>query len=790
MAALAFLLLNITAILVVSPFGSGQIAMIGIQVMHANLYWSSWVNVALIAWVLSGLIAVMFSITENNNNSDVASTSIHQLWLLQLFTAILLIYYNASFQASIYCIGDLLSATPLCKDTVLGSSVGGLILLLGCGYFCIETSSARSRYQTQRHEQYNQQYSTLHKVPTALPFLALVLNIVNVSISTSSGGPGCEYTNVFILSWTSLLLSYFICGRYVKRWCTMMVLGVSSGRGLTSGARVLQKSSKESASSKKAKINTFVYRVGSTTGSIATASLGESDYDEEIQMIGADHLYQEHVTAVLEPPPLPPISHQQLAAAAIPSRKQRDPSFIYNSDRTTTDPIDIVKPMSMKARTMHPNNINRRASTGSSATRSAPGSLKKLNSNPETKNSRTKSPKFNRAEFKRTSSPLSRGTDIGTAEKSPSTASKDTFIRSVARKSSSASSIKDDSDIDIGPSVRDRCLRDSTLAGMGVANEAADAVAAEINARDNIVAAALAAAEIEVAQRNRSFKKSHSAGSYEVSPGLEATIQRISQSCIESPGFLAAFDSEYPGVPLSVARHSVASSLSMSRQSSRRSSRRTRSRSSSRKRADSTSRGNPPPPPPPLDAPRRSNTAPSRSSSDSCGTVSPTTSTPNKSRLSPKSAASIAAVLRTNEWDMSGVSMQSQQTADSPKTVDDSAYLDENDDVISSPMTLSPSIKSGISPPPSLTGGDCDPNDSLLSNARTMGIDETTSFKTKPPTAASSKKIVTESSFRGESGKSKSSRSGDKKSSFTSESASCYSGSDEYAQGEGEFFTC
>ena len=134
--------------------------------------------------------------------------------------------------------------------------------------------------------------------------------------------------------------------------------------------------------------------------------------------------------------------------------------------------------------------------------------------------------------------------------------------------------------------------------------------------------------------------------------------------------------------------------------------------------------------------------------------------------------------------------MQSQQTADSPKTVDDSAYLDENDDVISSPMTLSPSIKSGISPTPSLTGGDCDPNDSLLSNARTMGIDETTSFKTKSPTAASSKKIVTESSFRGESGKSKSSRSGDKKSSFTSESASCYSGSDGYAQGEGEFFTC
>jgi hypothetical protein len=78
----------------------------------------------------------------------------------------------------------------------------------------------------------------------------------------------------------------------------------------------------------------------------------------------------------------------------------------------------------------------------------------------------------------------------------------------------------------------------------------------------------------------------------------------------------------------------------------------------------------------------------------------------------------------------------------------------------------------------------------LLSNARTMGIDETTSFKTKPPTAASSKKIVTERSFRGESGKSKSSRSGDKKSSFTSESASCYSGSDGYAQGEGEFFTC
>jgi len=225
----------ITIVIVLPTHG---LALYGSRILNANLYWSSVLNLGLsfLLWgdLVSNLIvhctfsgkAATASIPDANVNVDMLKDghtplarqllqhqsrallqqqqrSRHLQWIVSVLNSTLLILFNTSISSGTLCQGPILAQTQLCQRCLIGIVVGSIILILGFFHFSWVGLSIRAGNNLAK-----QTIDTY--LPGALSILAFISNALNVGFATSPGGPGAEYYNIFVVSWASLAISYFM----------------------------------------------------------------------------------------------------------------------------------------------------------------------------------------------------------------------------------------------------------------------------------------------------------------------------------------------------------------------------------------------------------------------------------------------------------------------------------------------------------------------------------------------------------------------------------------------------
>lgn len=234
-STLILILQTFITIVIVLP--TNGLALYGSRILNANLYWSNVLNLglAILLWgdLISYLVvhctltgkATTTSVPGGNDERIIDAYahlarqqiiqnqpqgllqqrqhSRHLQWIVSALNSTLLILFNVSVSSGTLCQGPILSQTPLCQRCLSGIVVGSTMLILGFFYFSwvVLSTRARNKQAKQTIDFY---------LPVALSILAFLSNAMNVGFVTSPGGPGAEYYNIFVVSWASLAISYFM----------------------------------------------------------------------------------------------------------------------------------------------------------------------------------------------------------------------------------------------------------------------------------------------------------------------------------------------------------------------------------------------------------------------------------------------------------------------------------------------------------------------------------------------------------------------------------------------------
>lgn len=175
--------------------------------MNANFFYSHWVTGILSLYLVSDLC------TGNNRGgviSITAATSIHstknqtmgRLWMLLLFSSILLLSFSIMLQVGPSCMGELMHNSSYCASTMTALSVSILGMLL-CFSWAI---SIRARRDS----------SSLDKFERVLALAILIGYACNAGITTSPGGSGTNVGNVYVASWLALILASILNVSYLR----------------------------------------------------------------------------------------------------------------------------------------------------------------------------------------------------------------------------------------------------------------------------------------------------------------------------------------------------------------------------------------------------------------------------------------------------------------------------------------------------------------------------------------------------------------------------------------------
>ncbi|EED86704.1 predicted protein [Thalassiosira pseudonana CCMP1335] len=212
----------------VSGFAKGVVVLeLGFMILNSNLYWSVWVALGLEVWIWTRLFVVSWSPGRDGSGTSSSQSRrydvkkqvrLHSLFLQQIFSSFLVLYFSYSFQNGIFCSG-LIGTTKLCRSATVGVAIGVLLILCSAVHFCIARASQLSLSRRSSHRASSSlrivNDTTSNIVLSTLSFL---FNIINVSLTTSPGGAASENYNLFVSSWVCLVVSYFMVLSCLECW--------------------------------------------------------------------------------------------------------------------------------------------------------------------------------------------------------------------------------------------------------------------------------------------------------------------------------------------------------------------------------------------------------------------------------------------------------------------------------------------------------------------------------------------------------------------------------------------
>ena len=218
--------------------GQDPLAVFGMEIWNANLFYSSWLSVILVGYIFIELMTSADrygTVPSNNSRAAWKENTFSKRWILLTLTSVVVLSSSASIYSSNLCDGELLKGTEYCRKALLGILVGGFAQLFFC--FCVGVlyrlrsmdytrSSSTYYYDSRgRRQKINRRYMTRkmsvwQREQYSLYFgvLSIVVQAVNVSLLTSpiGGGPGNSSGTLYFASWLSLFLVFEMCLRYLE----------------------------------------------------------------------------------------------------------------------------------------------------------------------------------------------------------------------------------------------------------------------------------------------------------------------------------------------------------------------------------------------------------------------------------------------------------------------------------------------------------------------------------------------------------------------------------------------
>ena len=225
------------------------LAVFGMEIWNANLFYSSWISAILIGYMCIELLTSsdrygrVFSSTSSSSGSTTTwkENTFSKRWILLTFSSIVVLSSSSTVYSSNLCDGDILRSTNYCRKALLGIMVGGFVQLVCCA--CVGVIyrlknmdyTGSSYYYDSRGRRRNRGRRRMikkisvwkrEKYSLFFAFISLIVQSVNVAMLTSpvGGGPGNSSGSLYFASWVSFLMVFEMCLRYLELHTT------SSGR--------------------------------------------------------------------------------------------------------------------------------------------------------------------------------------------------------------------------------------------------------------------------------------------------------------------------------------------------------------------------------------------------------------------------------------------------------------------------------------------------------------------------------------------------------------------------------
>lgn len=229
-----------------SGMGQDPLAVFGMEIWNANLFYSSWISAILIGYIWIELLTSsdrygrVFSSTSSSGSATTwKENTFSKRWILLTFSSIVVLSSSSTVYGGNLCDGDILRGTVYCRKALLGIMVGGFVQLVCCscvgviyrlrnmdytGSSYYYDSRGRRRNTSRRHMRKKISVWKREKYSLFFAIISLIAQIVNVAMLTSptGGGPGNSSGSLYFASWVSFLLVFEMCLRYLELHTTSM----------------------------------------------------------------------------------------------------------------------------------------------------------------------------------------------------------------------------------------------------------------------------------------------------------------------------------------------------------------------------------------------------------------------------------------------------------------------------------------------------------------------------------------------------------------------------------------